>query len=70
MEVHAAFITYAERGYNDFGAAVGRYVLMPDHLHLFVSLPETNIQITIWVRGLKRALSDVLATAGIQRPFW
>lgn len=27
---------YAQRGIEDFGAALGRYVIMPDHIHLFV----------------------------------
>src|SRR5689334_19691550 len=33
--VHAAFRGYAERGLA-FNVATGRYVLMPDHVHVFV----------------------------------
>jgi REP element-mobilizing transposase RayT len=35
--VHTAFRRYMERGYAEFGVAVGRYVIIPDHVHLFVS---------------------------------
>ena len=38
-EIHAAFRTYAERGLAEKGVAVGRYVIMPDHIHLFVRIP-------------------------------
>ena len=34
--VHGAFIYYAKRGL-DHNVAVGRYVLMPDHIHFFVA---------------------------------
>ncbi len=33
--VHRAFVEYAERG-DGHNVAVGRYVIMPDHVHLFV----------------------------------
>ncbi|HET9419220.1 MAG TPA: transposase, partial [Chthoniobacterales bacterium] len=32
----AALETYAMRGHTEFNVAVGRYVIMPDHIHLFV----------------------------------
>jgi REP element-mobilizing transposase RayT len=34
-DVHAAFVAYSERA-RDLNIAVGRYVIMPDHIHLFV----------------------------------
>lgn len=34
-EVHTAFVLFAKRG-DEFNVAVGRYVIMPDHVHLFV----------------------------------
>ena len=27
---------YAQHGMDEFGVALGRYVIMPDHIHLFV----------------------------------
>jgi REP element-mobilizing transposase RayT len=31
---------FAERAYADHNIAVGRYVIMPDHIHLFVCGPD------------------------------
>ena len=36
---HVAFVEFGRRASN-FNIAVGRYVLMPDHVHLFVSGDE------------------------------
>jgi REP element-mobilizing transposase RayT len=53
--VQEAFITYCERGVS-LGVGVGRYVLMPDHIHLFVRL-DIDLSLAQWVRGLKRCIS-------------
>jgi len=59
-DVHQAFIAYAAIGCQSARAGVGRYVVMPDHLHLFVRLaPEGKLG--RWVAGLKRSLSVVAA---------
>jgi putative transposase len=53
--VHRAIIQYAERGIER-NVASGRYVIMPDHIHLFVrGGPE--FQLGLWVRGLKRVVA-------------
>src|SRR5438034_11304120 len=31
--VHAAFVEFGQRGQKDLGVAVGRYVILPNHLH-------------------------------------
>jgi len=36
-ELHRAFLEFAKLG-EDHGAFIGAYVLMPDHIHLFVAL--------------------------------
>ena len=41
---------------RDFNVAVGRYVIMPDHVHLFVQ-GDPNFLLSAWVGGLKRAMS-------------
>lgn len=69
-EVHDAFLSYATRGQNDHDIAVGNYVVMPDHLHVFICLPEHGIRLTRWVAGLKRALSAALKTRGVSAPHW
>jgi putative transposase len=48
---------------------VGRYVMMPDHLHFFVDLPE-EIEISTWMKSLKNGLSKTLRTLGHPAPHW
>jgi REP element-mobilizing transposase RayT len=54
--VHSAFRIYCETGVAKARIAVGRYVIMPDHVHLFVS-GDASFDLSLWVRGLKRAIS-------------
>jgi putative transposase len=63
--VHRKFIDFATQA-EAKGVAFGRYVIMPDHIHCFISIaPELKIGTTI--RLLKRSLS-----AGIDAipPHW
>ena len=48
--------------------AVGRFVVMPDHLHLFVR-GGADFNLAQWVNGLKRAISVALG-ATKKRPLW
>jgi putative transposase len=52
---HTAFLDYAKRGL-DHNVAVGRYVIMPDHIHLFVA-GDHDFDLGLWVRGLKRVVA-------------
>ena len=52
---HSAFIDYAKRAF-DHNVAVGRYVIMPDHVHLFVA-GDHEFDLGMWVRGLKRVVA-------------
>ena len=61
-EVHQAFREYAERGLA-FHTAVGRYVLMPDHVHLFVRIGR-DMTLRRWESGLKQRLGKTLAMLG------
>jgi len=65
---HKAFRTYALRGRDEFNIAVGRYVVMPDHVHLFVR-GGPDFEIAKWVNGLKRAMSVALERK-TSRPLW
>ncbi len=69
-KVHDAFIHFASRGHSEHGVAAGRYVIMPDHLHLFVCLPETGFPLVRWAGGLKRQLGTVLSTEAGVGPVW
>ena len=64
-EVHERFIAFARAGEHR-NIAVGRYVLMPDHVHLFVQ-GSLDFVLAQWVRLLKRAPSQSIS---LQRPHW
>ena len=65
---HRAYESYVRRAREDFGIAVGRYAIMPDHLHFFV-LGNDDFNVAQWVNGLKRAISVSLG-ATKKRPLW
>lgn len=67
--VHEALIEFANRGAAR-GALVGRYVLMPDHIHAFVALDDEKITLGNWMKSLKNSLSKMLRTKGIPGPHW
>ena len=52
------------------GALVGRYVLMPDHFHLFICIPPGALGLSPWVKSLKNALSRHWRGCGIAAPHW
>jgi len=49
---HAAFVDHCQRAYQH-GIGVGRYVIMPDHLHLFVCGPD-DFELGRWIGVLKK----------------
>jgi len=55
-EVYEKFRSYCTRA-ADHNVGVGRYVIMPDHVHLFVR-GDNSFELGIWIRGLKRTLSS------------
>jgi REP element-mobilizing transposase RayT len=58
-QVNNELVAFAKSG-EQRAIAVGRYVIMPDHLHIFVS-GHQDFLLTQWVRLLKRALSKVIS---------
>jgi putative transposase len=58
--------TYAQHGMGEFGTALGRYMIMPDHIHLFVC-GDADFVLSKWVTGLKRAISK---SVGVRGEFW
>ena len=65
---HYAFEAYVRRARDEFGVGVGRYVFMPDHMHLFVRGGDA-FNLAQWMNGLKRAISVPLG-ATKKRPLW
>ncbi len=48
---------------------VGRYVIMPDHLHFFVDCGEATSP-SAWIKSLKNTLSKRLRESGEPAPHW
>jgi putative transposase len=53
---------YGANAVERFNVAIGRYVIMPDHIHLFVS-GGPDFVLSEWVKGLKRAISTTTKTS-------
>jgi putative transposase len=66
--VHTAFVSFATRAHLEQNVAVGRFVIMPDHVHLFVRGPD-DFQLGPWVGMLKQALAKHIASAETS-PIW
>jgi putative transposase len=65
--VHRALVNYADHA-QERSIAVGRYVIMPDHIHLFVQ-GSFDFDLGIWVRGLKRVVAAAV-TGGRSSILW
>ena len=55
-ELHAALVAFSKRAYLEHHIAVGRYVILPDHIHLFVS-GDRSFDPGRWIGLLKQALA-------------
>ena len=67
--VHDSFVAFCSKS-PEHGAWIGAYVLMPDHLHLFVAMDDERMRLTEWMKSLKNVLSGTLRSAGISPPHW
>ena len=57
--VHQALINCGQSGIQR-GYALGRYVIMPNHIHLFVSGTD-DFDLGRWIRGLKRVVAAAVS---------
>jgi putative transposase len=57
--VHSALIKFVKVG-TDRGFALGRYVIMPDHIHLFVR-GTIDFNLGAWVAALKRVVAAAVS---------
>ncbi len=53
--IHAAFLIFIRRAWEEHRVAIGQYVIMPDHLHLLVS-GGADFKLGGWVKLLKQML--------------
>jgi REP element-mobilizing transposase RayT len=68
-EIHDAFRDFCIRA-EDRGIAVGRYVLMPDHVHLFVFMQEHDTTLEKWIQSLRAVIGKTLLKLGFEKPHW
>jgi putative transposase len=66
--IHGSFRLFAAKA-TTHEIFVGRYVIMPDHIHLFAVFPEHK-QMSSWVRSLKNTLSKSLRDFDHPSPHW
>jgi putative transposase len=48
--------------------AIDAVVVLPDHLHIVVTLPDGDARFSIWMSLIKRRFTDALAHAGVPVP--
>ncbi len=63
------FIGYA-RSALARGVTVGRYVLMPDHVHLFAGFGPASPALSEWMKGLKAVMARYLKGQSVPGPYW
>jgi putative transposase len=68
-EVHATFCTFSIKA-QERNVAVGGYVIMPDHVHLFAAFPIDGITLPSWVQSLRNVIGKRLLQLGIHKPHW
>jgi REP element-mobilizing transposase RayT len=69
LEIHHSFRSFCERA-REHDVGVGRYVIMPDHIHLFVALPPTEVTLERWIQMLKTVLGKTMLRLELQKPHW
>ncbi len=67
--VQRAFVAFAASA-SERGVLVGRYVLMPEHVHFFVAVGPGGPSLSCWVQSLKVALAKVLRGQKLPGPYW
>jgi len=68
-EIHETFQSFCIRA-EEHNIAVGRYVIMPDHVHLFVAMPPVGVTLSEWIHALRTVLGKKLLRLGHQKPHW
>jgi putative transposase len=68
-EIHESFCIFSIKA-REHDVAVGRYVIMPDHVHLFAVFPAEGIMLRSWVQSLRNVIGKKLLQLGIHKPHW
>jgi REP element-mobilizing transposase RayT len=67
--IHEILLCFGQEG-PSHGAWIGAYVIMPDHLHVFVATDDEQIAISAWMKSLKNTISKTLRENGVAPPHW
>jgi len=67
--VHDSFVQFGLRA-ADRRVWVGRYVILPDHIHLFAGFGPESMSVSAWMKSLKNAISKTLTNATFCGPHW
>jgi putative transposase len=67
-QIHEAFAAFC-RNAKARHVWVGRYVIMPDHVHFFVHCGE-EVLLSDWMKSFKNSLSKTLRERGYAAPHW
>jgi putative transposase len=68
-EVHDAFRSFCAKSPQQAEVWIGKYVLMPDHVHVFISA-EGSQSLSKWVAAMKGVLASVRRKMGIDGRAW
>jgi REP element-mobilizing transposase RayT len=66
---HRHFIEFMKKKSTE-GIACGEYVIMPDHVHLFLRIDAHRYQLGRTIGFIKKSLSRPLKAAGAAMPHW
>jgi len=66
-DAQAVLEQHAGRAIENFNVVLGRYVIMPDHVHLFVR-GGPDFTLSSWIGGLKRAMAVALKSPRLWQP--
>jgi REP element-mobilizing transposase RayT len=69
QDVHEAFCRFCFKA-QERDVTVGRYVILPDHVHFFAAFPIDGITLCSWVQLLRTVMGKTLLRIGIQKPHW
>ncbi len=66
--VHEAFCRYVQKN-RSRGFVVGRYVIMPDHVHLFIRV-DVEQKLTQYIRLMKQVLTKRIGLLSTKERVW
>jgi REP-associated tyrosine transposase len=67
--IRETFLRFGKEGALH-GSWIGAYLIMPNHLHVFVATDHQKIAISAWMTSLKNIISKTLRENGVAPPHW